>query len=213
MARTATHQFPATLGAVGVPKSAPLVLAVAALIFAPSAGAHGGPVTEALETGDVFASAGVPRAAIEQAAADARRTGYPIKVAVVTKPADLGEAQTLWRRPRETARFVGLALPSAAAGTVVVLMPNGFGVYRAGKDVSAEESALRRITVAPDGPGLARAAVDAVGILATAGESGGSGGFDWLDRALIGTGAVILLGVLVVLGATLRRRRAAELHS
>jgi hypothetical protein len=59
----------------------------------------------------------------------AQRAGVPIRVALISTPADLGSVGALWRKPQPYARFLGQELSQVFRGTVVVVMPNGVGTY------------------------------------------------------------------------------------
>ena len=65
----------------------------------------------------------------------------PIRVAVITSTSDLGLIQSLWRRPQPYSEFLGKELFNFGRynGTLVVAMPNGYGVYgpQAGKGKAA----------------------------------------------------------------------------
>ncbi len=72
--------------------------------------------------------------------AAAQRAGVPIRVALISTPADLGSVGALWRKPAPYARFLGQELSQVFRGTVVVVMPNGVGTYvttRPGDDLVA----------------------------------------------------------------------------
>jgi hypothetical protein len=62
----------------------------------------------------------------------AQRRGYPTRVALIASASDLGSVSELWRRPGSYARFLGQELSLVYRGTLLVVMPNGFGVYRHG---------------------------------------------------------------------------------
>jgi hypothetical protein len=62
--------------------------------------------------------------------AAARRQGVPLRVALIASPTDLGSVGELWRKPQSYARFLGQELSEVYRGTVVVVMPNGVGMYQ-----------------------------------------------------------------------------------
>ena len=64
--------------------------------------------------------------------AEARRSGVPIRVALIATQADLGSVGELWRQPQDYARFLGQELAQVYRGTLVVAMPAGFGVVSVG---------------------------------------------------------------------------------
>ena len=63
---------------------------------------------------------------------DAARAGYRIRVAVIASPTDLGSVTALWRQPQNYARFLGQELPLVYRGPLLVVMPDGYGLYHAG---------------------------------------------------------------------------------
>ena len=51
--------------------------------------------------------------------------GYPLRVAVIASPTDLGSITELWRRPASYARFLGQELSLVYLhGTLLVVMPD-----------------------------------------------------------------------------------------
>lgn len=58
---------------------------------------------------------------------ESARKGYPLRVAIVGSPSDLGSVTAFWRRPETYARFLGSELALVFHGTVLVVMPNGYG--------------------------------------------------------------------------------------
>ena len=72
----------------------------------------------------------------------ARRSGYQLRVAVIASPADLGSVTELWRQPRSYASFLGQELSLVYRGTLLVVMPNGFGLYGPGARAPAQRTAL-----------------------------------------------------------------------
>ena len=53
--------------------------------------------------------------------------GFPVRVAIIASPVDLGAVSELWREPRSYARFLGYELSLAYKQRLLVVMPNGFG--------------------------------------------------------------------------------------
>src|SRR5689334_16901388 len=64
---------------------------------------------------------------------ESKKRGYPIRVAIIGKPFDLGSVPSLWAKPTTYARFLGQELFFVYKGRLLVVMPNGFGVSRGGK--------------------------------------------------------------------------------
>lgn len=100
---------------------------------APAARADGDPASDVLSVERVFlpADAGVPLVQREELSGlldQSFRAGYPLRVAVVASRADLGSVGALWRAPQTYAHFLGGELSLVFRGTVLVVMPNGYGV-------------------------------------------------------------------------------------
>jgi hypothetical protein len=115
-----------------------LALAALALVWgwhpAP-ARADGDPASDVLVTQSLFLpqDAAVPakqQAQLASLVQSAARRGYPIRVAMIASPSDLGSVTALWRQPRSYAGFLGEELSLVYNGPLLVVMPNGFGVYR-----------------------------------------------------------------------------------
>src|SRR6202035_1011949 len=144
--------------------------------------ALGGPVGAALADGDpgsdvlvyqslfVEADAGVSvsqQARLGALLSEAKRAGFPIRVAIVASRFDLGSVTELWPKPQSYARFLGLELSLAYRGRLLVVMPNGLGFSWPGHSVAASYAILSHVSIAPGGDGLAGAAQAAVKALAT----------------------------------------------
>ena len=65
-------------------------------------------------------------------------------MAIIGSAADLGSVTQLWRQPQTYARFLGGELSLVFHGTVLVVMPNGYGadVTAAGTRTAAGEASL-----------------------------------------------------------------------
>jgi hypothetical protein len=149
-----------------------LLIALAGHI--PGARADGDPASDVLASDVAFvpADGGVSAAQQAQLAgvlAAARKQGYPIRVALIATPADLGSITELWRMPHSYADFLGQELSLIYHGTLLVVMPNGLGVYDVGATGAAATPPLSPglARLAP-GRSLAPAAVSAVTQLAAA---------------------------------------------
>jgi len=99
---------------------------------------------------------------------DAKKQGFPIKVALIPDAYDLGSVTVLWRKPRLYARFLGEEDASFFRQRLLIVMPNGFGFYRPGRSVDAEYAALSKIPIGAGDDGLVRAAIAGVTALAAA---------------------------------------------
>jgi hypothetical protein len=128
--------------------------------FAASARADGDPASDVLATQSLFLpqDASVPAAQREQLRGlleEARRAGDPIRVAVVASPADLGSVTALWRQPRTYSRFLGQELSLGYRGLLLVVMPNGYGVFHQAAVTPVEQGALAGIRPPGGRPGAA----------------------------------------------------------
>ena len=63
---------------------------------------------------------------------EAKKRGFPIKVALIPNSYDLGSVTSLWRKPRLYARFLGEEDATFFKQRLLIVMPNGFGFYRPG---------------------------------------------------------------------------------
>ena len=57
----------------------------------------------------------------------AARKDFPIRVAIIASPFDLGAVTALWRKPRAYARFLGIELSAVYRQRFLVVMPDGLG--------------------------------------------------------------------------------------
>jgi hypothetical protein len=143
------------------------------LVLAASAHADGDPASDVL----VFKSYFLPYAPqtpvdaeqqINTATAAADRAGYPIRVAVISGPADLGIVPQYDGKPAEYAPFLGQELKFAYKGGLLVVMDDGYGLY--GIDDPKVQAALADLPkpASNDPKDLAIAGANAVVALATA---------------------------------------------
>jgi len=155
-----------------VPLLAALLLS--SLIALPrSARADGDPASDWLYTETVFFPF---NGSISPAAKDrlqltvraAREAGYPVKVALIGQPADLGAVPALFDKPQDYARFLGLELSLLYKGPLLIVMPNGFGIFHLHKPVTSETQTLQGLPVGKDLSGMADSASEAIQRLAAA---------------------------------------------
>lgn len=66
----------------------------------------------------------------------AAAVGSPVRVALIASATDLGSVTALWRQPESYARYLGDELSLVYHGRVLVVMPDGIGLY--GATASAE---------------------------------------------------------------------------
>jgi len=183
-----------------------------------SARADGDPASDVLYAENVFLPQDASMSPNQQAQLGAllqaaQRSGYRIKVALIASPTDLGSVTPLWDQPRNYALFLGQELSLVYRGVLLVIMPNGFGLYGPGP-VAAEQSALGGLHP-PGAGGLGTAALTAVerlaaasgyrlaipnGVVAPSSTAGSSDTLPWVAFAI--GGALIL----VAWSASLRAR-------
>jgi cytochrome oxidase Cu insertion factor (SCO1/SenC/PrrC family) len=150
------------------------VLAVCALGFlSPAARADGDPGSDVLVYQNLFVAADANISVQQQiqlgnllTAAD--QDGFPVRVAVISQPNDLGAITALWQKPAAYASFLGTELSLAYAQRLLIVMPNGFGFSWQGHPAAAAYRVLDALRIGAGGPGLATAAQNAVLALAHA---------------------------------------------
>jgi hypothetical protein len=76
-------------------------------------------------------SLGVQRV-LTKVTADAKRAGYPIRVAIIASRADLGSVPTLFEKPQQYAKFLQSEISFNNPRPLLVVMPNGYGWVAAG---------------------------------------------------------------------------------
>jgi hypothetical protein len=148
-----------------------LVLGVVllALVCAGTARADGDPASDVLYTNPVFYGFNSISKSAQDALATtvgrAKRAGYPIRVALIAAPEELGSVTALWAEPRQYARFLDLELSIAYKGPLLIVMPQGVGFAHYKRTTAAEERALSGVRVVGGKDGLARTAITAVSLL------------------------------------------------
>jgi hypothetical protein len=197
-----------------------LVLTLAALLTAPPVRADGDPASDVLLLQDVYLpyAPGLPTnfgSAVTNLVKTARNRGFPLKVAIVAQPKDLGAVPQFFGRPQSYAPFLESEIAFNTRKPLLVVMPSGYGL--AAMPVGAA-NALQGFAPpkSAGGEDLGRSAVAAIVKLSAAvgkpvpapklpkAGSGGGGG---------STSPVIVFGVpvlLLALGgalAALRRRQ------
>ncbi len=202
------------------------VIAAAALWAPAAARADGDPASDVLVGQTLFNPIDHPVAgrALSELLAEmtaAGHDGFPIRVAVIASPADLGSVSALWLRPAAYASYLGTELSFVYHGTLLVVMPDGFGVQRVGAAGGAPAPVLTGLKV--PGTALGAAAIAAVARLAAdaghplgtvaahpaATPSAPAG--SWLESVDLGSWIALLAGALAIAaawGASLRARPA-----
>ena len=151
-----------------------LSVALIAGAVSPVARADGDPGSDVLVYQDLFAGSDAGLSVQQQVQLGdllktAAREGFPVRVAIIASPFDLGSVTELWHQPREYARFLGIELSLAYKQRLLVVMPNGFGFNWPGHSAAPGYRALGGIPIGSGGAGLFNAAEAAVGKLALAG--------------------------------------------
>lgn len=146
-----------------------LVLTLACGSWPSAARADGDPASDVLVSQLVFLpqDAGLTvrqQSELEALLNDARRSGYQLRVALIAGSADLGSVTQLWRQPESYAGFLGEELSLVYRGTLLIVMPDGFGLYGPGAGVPAQRSALESVP----GSSLGAVTISAVQRLAAA---------------------------------------------
>jgi hypothetical protein len=131
--------------------AAAAVLACATAVGATSSLADGDPASDVLFADDVFLPYPPPSKTVGQAlrnaTASAYKRGYRLKVAVIATDTDLGAIPSLFGKPTEYARFLGTELSQTYVGPLLIVMPEGYGIYDGGRPTAAEQAVLSKLAV------------------------------------------------------------------
>jgi hypothetical protein len=199
------------------------VLLLAGTLFASGALADGDPASDTLLGENVFYPYAPPVAHAVQTAlnaetANAKRDGFPIKVALIGRPLDLGVIPDLFGKPQAYASFLDQEISFQGQQALLVVMAAGYGTQGLPRAAAAAAAGLPK----PAGSTptqLAQAAIPAVSRIAAA--SGhpikGVPGFGHASNSSSGSGSSLPLiiglavAALVVSAAliALRRRQPA----
>jgi hypothetical protein len=198
---------------------------ILALALAPAALADGDPASDYLISQSVFLPFDVhvdkDRAAgLTALLAASKKAGFPIRVAVIATKTDLGAVPVLYGQPVRYAQFLGQELFYFYKHNLLVVMPNGYGVYAGGPSPAGDRDAVAKLPApgTADGNALVAAADRAVrtlasrrGITLPQAAVTSTGGSSNRDRFVILGAAVIAValvgGVLFVLRRRSRRSR------
>lgn len=197
-------------------------LAIVATIVAPTTAlADGDPASDELIGANVFYPFSPPVAAglqkmLNSETAAATHVHFPIKVALIASPADLGAIPSLFAKPQQYADFLDQEISFAGANTLLlVVMPNGYGVQGL-NDPATEVVTTLKPPAGSRSDDLARAAIAAVTKLAAAAGhpiSTGSGGSDAAagdSSTEIGIGALVFAAFLLSAAVVWLRHRQCE---
>ena len=195
---------------------------IVALLAAPIASADGDPASDWLLTQPAFTSYDKSISKSESAKlvamlTDAKTRGFPLKVAVIVSPYDLGAVPVLYKRPQTYAKFLGQEIYFVTKDELLVVMPNGYGIYKARGLPAADKTLVARLPKldTTNGTALVQAAQQAVqklaarrGIALSASSASTGGSSVWVERGEI-AGAVVVIGLLALGGRWAWRRRHA----
>jgi MYXO-CTERM domain-containing protein len=197
------------------------LLAAAALVPI-SALADGDPASDVLLGENVFYPYSPPVSSSLQKTLDAEtaaatRAGFPVKVALIASPVDLGVIPDLFGKPQQYARFLDQEISFQTKQQLLVVMSTGYGVQGLGRPATTAAGSLAR-PAGKQSNDLARAAITAVAKLSAAAghpitgvpgipgaSSGGGGGATTVIIVALALAALATAGALVAK----RRRRAA----
>lgn len=198
-----------------------LLVALAAGMTAATTRADGDPASDYLLATQVFLPFDIKLPKAKQAELTsivhaANKAGYAIRVALIGSSYDLGSVTSLWRQPRQYARFLGAELQFVYKQRLLVLMPNGFGFNWPKHPSSKEYAVLSTVPIGTSPVAMIDSTVAAVQKLAaTAGvkivptatpvTSGKGHGF-FHGRTLVLIAAIGGLALLVALRLALRRK-------
>jgi len=152
----------------------PAVVVALALGLVPGvAHADGDPASDVLLTEPAFVpyDVGVSERQYAQLVSllgKAEHRGYPLRMALIGSAADLGSVTELWKEPQRYAEFLGEELSLVYHGTLLVVMPNGFGIYHASGVPATARSAIAGVPVPRETSTTTSAAVEAIRALAAA---------------------------------------------
>jgi hypothetical protein len=195
-----------------------------AMLLPALAVADGDPASDALLGQNVFYpySPPVPRsvaATLNAETAAAKRAGFPLKVALIGAPVDLGVIPDLFGKPQKYADFLDQEISFQGKQPLLVVMAAGYGVQGVPGPAKLAAAGLHppagRTTT-----DLAQAAIGAVAKLAAAsghklngvpgvpgasGSSSGGGGSSTVIVIVLAAAAVLVAGAVIIL-----RRRAPD---
>jgi hypothetical protein len=197
-----------------------LVLLLLGLVAAPAVRADSDPPSDVLISQSVYFPYSPPvsrgiGAILTRVVDDAKKAGYPVRVAVVSSDYDLGSIPDLLGRPQSYAPFLQREISFNRRRPLLVVMDGGFGTADAGSGAAAALASLPKPAGGSDA--LARSAILAVPKLAgaaghrvatpvlpaAAGKGGGKSGTPWW----VFVAPLVLVGLAV---AVLTRRRGPD---
>lgn len=203
------------------------MIAIMGALLIPAGAAVGDadPASDTLVTASVFYPYSKPvssqlQKTLNANVAAAARAHFPIKVALIGAPLDLGGLPALYGKPQQYAKFLDQELTFNGKPLLLVVMPAGYGVAGLSPAATTAAASLPK-PAARTSDDLARGAVAAVrklaaaaghplGAISTSGGGGGGGGsiLDDLGFAIVAVAAV--LAALNIIAFRRRQARAAD---
>jgi hypothetical protein len=198
-----------------------ITIAAAVLLPASAALADADPASDMLVSASVFYPYSKPvsselQKTLNAETAAASRAHFPIKVALIGAPLDLGGLPALFGRPQQYAKFLDQELAFNGKPPLLVLMPAGYGV--SGLVPAATEAAaslpkpaarssddLARAAVAAI-PKLAAAAGHPLGAVSVRSGGGGSSVLDDVGFAVVAAAAVLAAANIIIFRRRQTRR-------
>jgi hypothetical protein len=207
-------RFAAGLLAVAAAAAAVLV----AVFVVRDALADGDPASDYLISQQLFPSfkaniSGVDTTRLRGMLDDSKRKGFPLKVAVIAGRYDLGSVPSLFGKPQQYASFLGQEDYYFFKDELLVVMPQGYGLYKHSGLPAGDRAALAALpaphtaVIEPLLAASERAVTTLAarrGLTLSAGTESHSS--RWRDRLEI-LAAVLVLGALAVAVRTVVRRR------
>ena len=204
--------------ALGAVVAGAIAVIVAALLVQ-SALADGDPASDYLISQQVFVPfEGVSTKTAGEITAllnDSEQKGFPLKVAVIGSRYDLGAVPSLFGKPQQYASFLGQEDYYFFKDELLVVMPNGYGLYKHAGVPAADKAAIKALPSpgTAQGDALVAAAEHAVRVLAArhgvtlSAASKGGGSSKTSDRVEILSGVLALAALAIGARLLLRRRR------
>jgi hypothetical protein len=143
------------------------------LVAAPAARADGDPASDVLPSQPVFFGSALdlkskPAAQLDALVKEAKRSGYPVSVAVISRLEDMGSATQYWNDMDNYGEFLAGEIGCCVKGRLLIVMPAGLGVSYIGHSSLADRRLLSGLPAPGSVPNLMPAAMNAVVKLAAA---------------------------------------------
>jgi hypothetical protein len=168
-----------------------LTLALALLAVAPAAAlADGDPGSDVLLLQNLFTASDSGVSVAQQLQLgrllDATTTaGAPVRVAIISRKDDLGSVESLWNEPQTYAEYLGLELGDTYGGRLLIVMPDGYGVYwhaNPGAATKLEQALGGRKPVSGQAASMTAATITAVDRIESSAGIGSANPVDCGDR-------------------------------